>query len=79
MSMLWIRSVQMTREKSGARLVLHPFVNYAAQRNWAIDNLRLKYEWELHLDADELLSDNLVTELQILFDRRVPAIDLCII
>lgn len=47
-------------QAAGANLVHHPFENYGAQRNWAIDSLPLKYEWELHLDADERLSDELV-------------------
>jgi len=48
----------------GARFVQHPFANYGAQRNWAIENLDLKHEWELHLDADERLSYDLVAEIK---------------
>ncbi len=48
---------------SGARLYSHPFENYGAQRNWAIENLPLKYDWELHLDADERLTQPLVTAI----------------
>jgi len=47
----------------GARLVQHPFEHYGAQRNWAIDHLPLAHDWELHLDADERLSDGLVAEI----------------
>jgi glycosyltransferase involved in cell wall biosynthesis len=43
----------------GAQVVHHPFESYGAQRNWAIDNLPLRHPWELHLDADERLSDAL--------------------
>lgn len=42
----------------------HPFESYGAQRNWAIANLPLKHGWQLHLDADERLSDGLVTEIE---------------
>src|SRR5262247_1903461 len=45
---------------AGARLLNHPFENYGAQRNWAIDNAPLAYDWELHLDADERLTEELV-------------------
>lgn len=48
----------------GVNLVQHPFINYSSQRNWAIDNLPLEHEWELHLDADEQLSSELITELK---------------
>ena len=58
---------------AGAQVVQHPFDNYGAQRNWAIDTLPLKYPWELHLDADERLSDELVAELGRLFASEVPA------
>jgi glycosyltransferase involved in cell wall biosynthesis len=47
-------------------VIQHEFVNYSAQRNWAIDNLPLKSEWQLHLDADERLSDGLIEELKML-------------
>jgi glycosyltransferase involved in cell wall biosynthesis len=48
---------------SGARLLEHPFENYAAQRNWAQQNLPIRTGWILHLDADERLTAALVTEI----------------
>jgi glycosyltransferase involved in cell wall biosynthesis len=45
---------------AGASVVQHAFERYDRQRNWAIDNLELRGTWELHLDADEWLSDGLV-------------------
>jgi len=45
---------------AGAQIVQHPFENYGAQRNWAIASLALRHDWQLHLDADERLSDELV-------------------
>jgi glycosyltransferase involved in cell wall biosynthesis len=41
----------------------HPFESYGAQRNWAIDNLPIEYDWHLHLDADEALSPELKAEI----------------
>ncbi len=58
--------------QGGGILVQHPFENYGAQRNWAIDTLPFKYEWQLHLDADERLSDELVDELTALFASGPP-------
>jgi len=46
-----------------ARVVQHVFENYGAQRNWAIESLPLKYEWQLHLDADERLTPKLREEI----------------
>jgi glycosyltransferase involved in cell wall biosynthesis len=37
-------------EKYPVQVVKHDFLNYGVQRNWAIDNLPMKYDWELHLD-----------------------------
>jgi len=49
---------------AGAELHHHPFENYGAQRNWAIANVAIRHSWELHLDADERLSDELVAAIQ---------------
>src|SRR5579862_4330560 len=59
-------------EQSGARLTRHPFESYGAQRNWAIDNLPLRHGWELHLDADERLSDALGGAIADLAARGFP-------
>lgn len=37
--------------------------NQAEQFNWALDNLPIDTEWILRLDADEYLTDELITEL----------------
>src|SRR5690349_19894657 len=50
-------------ETAGARVVSHPFENYSAQRNWAIDNLPIEGDWVLHLDADERLTSELAREI----------------
>lgn len=50
----------------GANVVQHAFASYGAQRNWAIDNLALKYPWQLHLDADERLTPELIASIAVL-------------
>lgn len=47
----------------GAKIHHHPFENFAQQRNWSQDNLPLKNEWVLHLDADERIDKRLFEEL----------------
>jgi glycosyltransferase involved in cell wall biosynthesis len=59
----------------GAKIVSHPFENYGAQRNWAIDSLPLAHGWELHLDADERISAELAAELGALFAGGGPPDD----
>src|ERR1700687_2548782 len=51
-------------ESYGARIVQHPFVHYGDQRNWAIDKLPFKYEWQWRVDADEYLSPTLIAEIE---------------
>jgi glycosyltransferase involved in cell wall biosynthesis len=51
-------------ESFGAKVVEHAFENYGAQRNWAIDNLPITGKWQLHLDADEVMDDELVAAIQ---------------
>ena len=60
---------------AGAQVVHHPFVNAHLSRNWAIETLPLKGEWELHLDADEQLSDELADRIAALMRAPEPGID----
>lgn len=59
----------------GANLISHEFENYGIQRRWASANLPLKYDWELHLDADEWLSDELTAEINLLQTKFPRGID----
>jgi len=47
----------------GATVVQHAFEHYGAQRNWAIDNLPITGQWQLHLDADEWMDERLVASI----------------
>lgn len=40
-----------------------PFRGFGQQRNWAIDRIPVKYDWQFHLDADERLTPELIREL----------------
>ena len=53
-------------EAAGCRVTAHPFENYAAQRNWAFDNLPIRAPWTLCLDADERLTFEIVDEIRCL-------------
>jgi glycosyltransferase involved in cell wall biosynthesis len=50
----------------GAQVLQHAFENYGAQRNWAIDNVVPRYSWQLHLDADERLTPELIASIRAL-------------
>ena len=56
----------------GADVICHKWPgNQADQFNWALDNLDIKTDWVLRLDADEYLSDKLINEL----NARLPDIN----
>jgi|SRR5579883_530374 len=64
------RTIEIARNH-GAEVASHPFENYAAQRNWALDHLPVQADWVLNLDADERLTPELVTEIKELL-KHVP-------
>ena len=50
-------------ENAGATVVDHPWEGYAAQKNWAIENLAHDRRWILLLDADEWVTPELAKEV----------------
>ncbi len=64
------RTVEIACEL-GAQVIEHPFESYGAQRNWAIDNCPVRNAWQLHLDADERVTPELLTEIQALPENSI--------
>ncbi len=55
----------------GASVYGHPFEGYAAQRNWALENLPFAHDWVLMLDADQRIPPALAEEIaQVARDNR---------
>jgi glycosyltransferase involved in cell wall biosynthesis len=50
-------------EAAGAKVWHNPFRGFGQQRNWAADHIPARYDWHLHLDADERLTPELVAEV----------------
>ncbi len=50
--------------KYEAQIFQNIWVDWATQRNWALDNLPIKNEWVLFLDADERVSPELAEEIR---------------
>jgi glycosyltransferase involved in cell wall biosynthesis len=60
-------SMDRTREiaeKKGARFYQRKFDNFANQRNYALENIPFKHEWIFHLDADEIVTQELIKEIR---------------
>jgi glycosyltransferase involved in cell wall biosynthesis len=47
----------------GATVVEHPFVDYASQKNWGLENIGLTAPWVFILDADERITPVLREEI----------------
>lgn len=47
----------------GAIVLQHPFVNYAQQFQWALENAPIKSRWVMRLDADEIIEPDLAQEI----------------
>jgi glycosyltransferase involved in cell wall biosynthesis len=56
------KTVEIARDM-GAEVFQKQWPGYAAQKNWALDNLPFRNEWVFILDADEFLSDELKSEI----------------
>lgn len=59
--------------RCGARVV--PFQwngRYPKKRQWCLDNLTLKHDWVFFVDADEIVTPELETELAALFANGLP-------
>ena len=50
-------------EDLGARVVLGDFDSFADKFNWALENLKFETPWVIRLDADEVLTEKLVDQL----------------
>jgi glycosyltransferase involved in cell wall biosynthesis len=57
------RTLEIARTH-GARVVQHAFEGYSRQKNWALDNLPLRNEWVLIVDADERVLPDLGCEIE---------------
>ena len=56
------RTVEIARQ-AGARVLQRRFDDFAGQRNHGLQHGGLKHDWVLHLDADEVVSEELKDEL----------------
>jgi len=53
------------------KIYQHKFENYSKQRNWALKNIPIESEWNLNLDADHRVSEELKQELINIFSNKI--------
>lgn len=58
----------------GAKVLVHPFVTQAQQFNWALDQLPSDTDWVFRLDADEVVSDALASEISARLSGLSPSV-----
>lgn len=58
-------------EEYGCKIFQNKFINQANQLNWALDNVDIKENWILRLDADEFMKEELVEEIK----NKIPNIN----
>jgi glycosyltransferase involved in cell wall biosynthesis len=58
-----------------AVVFFHPFESHARQWEWALNNLPLRSEWVLGLDADQVVTPQLAHELQTLGEPQFQNVD----
>lgn len=46
------------------------FKNYSDQRNWIMNKLNIKYLWQLHLDADEVLDIHAIKSINTIINQK---------
>lgn len=47
----------------GARVVHYQFLSFSDSRNWSMDHAGLHHDWVLHLDADEVVTPDMLAEI----------------
>jgi glycosyltransferase involved in cell wall biosynthesis len=67
------RTMKIAQEYD-AKILQHPFINYASQRNWALDNADLRYDWLMYIDADEQVTPQFCQELRQKITNPAPGI-----
>lgn len=58
-------------KKLKCKIINRKFINYSNQRNYIINKFNNKYQWQLHLDADEILSEELIKNINIVLKDNV--------
>lgn len=56
------RTIDIAKD-AGAKVYQNPFVNYAAQFQWALDHCKVVTPWVMRMDADEYITTELAEEI----------------
>lgn len=62
-------------QKLGAEVFEHKFVDHAHQFNWALNNCDIRTTWVAKFDADEVLTPELIKEINLVVPTLTPDIN----
>jgi len=62
-------TVRIVQER-GIPLYHHAFSGFGDQRNWAIDNIPTRHDWQFQIDADERLTPEFAAEMLEVIERH---------
>ena len=58
------KTIEICRKYKKVRFYKHKFKNHANQLNWAIRNLKIKPNWIIRIDADEIVEKNFFKKIK---------------
>ena len=64
------KTIQIVK-KLKCKIFKRKFINYSDQRNYIIKKCNPLYEWQLHLDSDEILSNELIKNIKIIIENNL--------
>ena len=57
------KTIEIAKE-TGAKVLQHKYINQAQQFQWALENCQITTTWTLRMDADEYLTEKLISEIE---------------
>ena len=64
-------NTRIIAKNAGAEVIVQPWLGYAKQKNWALDNINLTSDWVFFLDADETILPRLRDELRTIANTSI--------
>jgi glycosyltransferase involved in cell wall biosynthesis len=58
------RTVEIAQSRN-CRVIQRRFDNWSAHQNWAVENISFKHPWVFYIDADEVVTHELATEIDL--------------
>ena len=64
------KTAEIARSES-VKILFRKFDNHAEQINWTLSKIENDTEWVLRVDADEIISDELINEIKYIYEVKI--------